>query len=187
MRYIDKQMPPIQSRPVREDYYEILNFLISNSSFYDAIDPEVYRSLDALIPETHVVQCLDSTSVKGIFPSMRRSVRGRITRYTEDLNLHYELLQVRTPEPLIKEKEQIMPTGIELTSEEASAPLSYIPVCAGKRLDEMSESDMVHHLKNFQEKVDKLKALKVTSKKIKASIKTLEEQLEALVEAYDAI
>jgi hypothetical protein len=80
-----------------------------------------------------------------------------------------------------------MPTGIELTNEEASAPLANILVCAGKRLDEMSESDMVHHLKNFQDKIDKLKALKVSSKKIKSSIKNLEEQVDALVEAYDSL
>jgi molybdopterin-biosynthesis enzyme MoeA-like protein len=80
-----------------------------------------------------------------------------------------------------------MSVALTLKDEEVNAPLSTIQVCAGMRLDGMSESEMVQQLKNFQEKIDKLKALKVSSKKIKASISTLQEQLEALVAAYDAI
>jgi hypothetical protein len=187
MKYIDKLLPPITCLSDRDEYYGVFNRLINTSSLYNALKPENHRILSTTITESYLLKCLDSISYREVPTSVVRTVRSRVSRFTQDLNLHYELLQLLSPNSTTTKEEKAMPTGITLTEEETRSPLSTIQVCAGRRLDEMSESDMVHHLNNFQQRIDKLKALKVTSKKIKTSIKTLEEQLESLVEAYDII
>jgi hypothetical protein len=171
-------MPPFLQADLQDKFDTALLVLTNSSEFYRSIGPEQARTQNALILDTEVCIGLDSDMC---ISGYKRFIRQHLTRFTEALNLHYDLLTY------VPKKETIMPTGIELTNEEASAPLANILVCAGKRLDEMSESDMVHHLKNFQDKIDKLKALKVSSKKIKSSIKNLEEQVDALVEAYDSL
>ncbi len=184
MRYIAVPFSSLTEKEA-EEFDDVMLAITNDSQFYNSLNVEQCRDQDALILDEDVAIALRRAA--NLKPLTIRLVRGRLTRYTEALNIHYDLLRVIFDQAPPKRKEPIMATAIALKDEEVNAPLSTIQVCAGMRLDGMSESEMVHQLKNFQEKIDKLKALKVSSKKIKASIKSLEEQLEALVEAYDAI
>jgi len=150
---------------------------VNDRFFYQCLGVEEAREQNALLLEEEVnIAVRKCADLRKYSPILKRN----IDLFTQQLNLHYELLTY------IPKEEKPMPT-ITLTNHEETSPLSTVLICAGKRLDAMSEGDIVNTINDYQNQIDKLKTVKVKSTKIQKSITTLQAQLTELVAAYDAM